>query len=522
MEVTNSSHGSVADLVLVNGDVVPLTLPTKREQALAVGEGVIVAVGSNWEVEQLRGSKTEVIDLAGRTVLPGFIDSHVHFFLTATSYQSAQLDGARTAAEACYLIAQQAARTPAGDWVYGFNYPSWELGRLPNMAELDAVSGDHPVFIAADTFHSSAVNSRAFALLAPPVELVGVQTDPETGEPTGCFVTDTAHFWAARKAYGALSDACIKRNFREAAGRALRAGVTTLHCLDGQFVDGDRDVEVLLDIRESLPLHTLVMYQTMDVQRVVHLGLPRIGGCLAIDGAGPELTALFYDPYPGTPGVYGDLYIPEEKVDSFVQEAHDAGLQIAMHAIGDRAIDILVDAYSKALRTNPRADCRHRVEHFYVPTDSAIERARELGLALSMQPAFSWTGDLPGESLYGALWGPLRANRAEPFSRLCAMGIVVAGGSDSPVSSIDPLLGIHSAVNNPNPIRRVGIEDALRMFTINGAWTGHEEHARGSLAVGKAADIVVLDGDPYLEPDSIKDMQVCLTISAGEVRYAQL
>jgi predicted amidohydrolase YtcJ len=446
----------------------------------------------------------------------------VHFFLTAASYRSAQLDEAGSIAEVCRLVGEQAAKIPPGEWVYGFNCPAWTIGRLPTMDELDAVSGDHPVYVASDSFHSGAANSKAIALLAPPERLRGVEKDPETGEPTGRFLTDEAHFWAAGRAYGALPDEHIQGLFLGAADHAVTKGVTTLHCLDGQFVANDRDIKVLLGLDDRLPLHTLLMYQTMDVERVVELGLPRIGGCLTIDGAGPERTALFYEPYAGAPGVYGDLYIPEERVRSFVMEAHVAGLQIGMHAIGDRAIDILVNAYQEAMESSPRDDRRHRVEHFYVPTDWAIDRARELGLALTMQPAFSWTCDLPGESLYEGLWGAQRANRAEPFPRLCSMGIVVSGGSDSPISAIDPLLGIHSAVNNPNPVRRVSVDDALRMFTINGAWVGHEERERGSLTVGKVADIVVLDQDPYLQADSIKDFEIALTICAGEVRNALL
>ena len=203
-------------------------------------------------------------------------------------------------------------------------------------------------------------------------------------------------------------------------------------------------------------------------------------------------------------------------------EAHTAGLQIGMHAIGDRAIDILVRAYKEAMEAHPRLDCRHRVEHFYVPTDWAIEQARRLGLALPMQPAFSWSCDLPGGSLYKRIWGHERADRAEPFARLCDLGVVVSGGSDSPVTPVDPLLGIHSAINNPNPIRRVSVENALRMFTVNGAWVGREEDQKGTLEAGKLADIVVVDGDPYVESGAIKEFGVALTVCGGAVTHSAL
>ncbi|MGD0999029.1 MAG: amidohydrolase family protein [Thermoleophilia bacterium] len=160
-----------ADLILLNGNVIPVALPNKREQALAISRGRIIAVGPTRTIEQLRRSTTEVVDLAGRTVLPGFIDSHVHFFLTAASYRSAQLDEAGSIAEVCRLVGEQAAKIPPGEWVYGFNCPAWTIGRLPTMDELDAVSGDHPVYVASDSFHSGAANSKAIALLAPPETL---------------------------------------------------------------------------------------------------------------------------------------------------------------------------------------------------------------------------------------------------------------------------------------------------------------------------------------------------------------
>ena len=189
---------------------------------------------------------------------------------------------------------------------------------------------------------------------------------PLVGRP-GPLLDDTV-FPAVRTALGSLSDEDMGAMYRAVAAHAAGRGVTTLHCLEGQFVEADRDVDVLLRLGPELPVHTVVMFQTTDVQRVVGSGLPRIGGCLTIDGAGFERTALMYDPYPDDPTNYGDLYIPEEKVRSFVLEAHRAGLQIGMHALGDRAIDILVGAYAEAMKDTPRDDCRHRVEHFCFPT----------------------------------------------------------------------------------------------------------------------------------------------------------
>jgi predicted amidohydrolase YtcJ len=510
------------DMILFNADVITMGVPNKRQRAVAVKDGRIAFVGGDHSALALATESTRCIDLHGATVLPGLIDSHMHGFATGLTFVSARLETATDVAAVCERMAEQASKVPKGAWVYGMGGVPWALkeGRYPTMAEMDAAVPDNPVYMSSATFHSGATNTRGFGLIGIDPGRHGVEKDA-AGRPTGSFVSDDTHFEAASVAFSALTDDEIADLFRQTAAFAASRGATTLHCLDGQFIAGDRDVKVLLDVAPDLPVHTVLMYQTMDVQRVLELGLPRIGGCLTIDGAGFEHTALMYEPYADVPSTCGDLYISEEKIRSFVREAHAAGLQIGMHAIGDRAVDILTAAYEEVLAELPRDDCRHRAEHFYCPTPVAIERAERDGLALTMQPVFSWLWDYPGGP-YERFWGPERAAKSEPFPELCRRGMVISGGSDSPVTEIAPLVGIHGAVNNPRECRRVSVEDALRMFTINGAWVALEEKEKGTLEVGKLADIVVLDRDPYREPDHIKDFAVEMTITEGRVVYERV
>lgn len=513
----------MTDMILFDGNVVTMDAQGKREQAIAIEGDRIVAVGSSRAMLELGNENTRLINLEGRTVLPGLIDSHTHLFLTGLSLASVPLGQAGSVAEVCELIGERALRTGPGRWVYGMGCVPWRLreARLPTMAELDAVAPHNPVYISAATFHSGATNSVGFAQIGLNPDLPGIDKDA-SGRVTGAFVSDDTHFAAAATAFGALTGDEISEMYSAAAGFAASRGVTTLHCLEGQFMRDDADVMALLDLSGRLPVHIVLMYQTMDVQRVVELGLPRIGGCLTIDGAGFDHTALMYEPYTDDPSTKGDLYIPVDKVRSFVLAAHRAGLQIGMHAIGDHAIDILVGAYAEAAKVEPREDCRHRVEHFYVPSEWAITQARELGLALPMQPAFAWSWDRGPGSEYERIWGRQRADRAEPFARLCDEGLVVSGGSDSPVTEINPLLGIHGAANHPYPTRRVSVETALRMFTVNGAWVAFEEDDKGTLESGKLADLTVVDGDPLKAPETIKDLTVEMTIKAGEVVHESL
>jgi predicted amidohydrolase YtcJ len=387
--------------------------------------------------------------------------------------------------------------------------------RFPTRTELDDAVLGRPVFVASATFHSGAANSVALEQIArrgPSTARIGPQEQ-------GWFLDDESHFAASRVAFGSLTDKEIADLYRRVAKHAASRGVTTLHCLEGQFMQGDRDVRALVDCQRELPVHVVLMYQTMDVERVLDLGLPRIGGCLTVDGACFEHTAAFYEPYRDAPHTCGTLNYPEDEVADFVCRAHTAGLQIGMHAIGDRAIDTLVRSYHAALTQRPRKDARHRVEHFQLPSEWAIDEARDLGLALPMQPVFSYLWDTPGNSSYERSFGMQRAERMEPIGRLARLGLHVSGGSDSPVTPIDPLLGIHAVVNNPRASRRASLEDALRMYTINGAWAAREENMRGSITVGRAADLVVIDRDPFDDSESIAESVVRLTIHDGIVTH---
>jgi predicted amidohydrolase YtcJ len=507
-------------LVLINANVVTMTGSRRRCEAVAVRDERILAVGSSADVLAAgQCDSSVVVDLAGKTVLPGLIDSHTHAFLTGIHSISVHLGSATCVDEVCDAVRDEAQDTPPGRWIYGMDCSPYTLleGRYPHRTQLDAAAPHNPVYIAGSSFHSGVANTRALELIAPDPCLPGMEKDSDTGSSTGAFLSDTGHFYAARRAYSYLSDEDIRSLYIATAARAASRGVTTLHCLDGQFVEHDRDVAVLLDVAPQLPVRTVLMYQTMNVNRVLELGLPRIGGCLTIDGAVFDHTACYYSAYEDDPRTRGELYMSPTAVREFVGKAHRAGLQIGMHAIGDKAIDVLVDAVAAAQASYPRDDCRHRVEHFTSPSDRAILKAGELGLALSMQPIF--TGKWNAEYIH--FLGEERASRSDDYRRLIGEGLKVAGGSDSPITEIDPLLGVHSAVNNPSPNRRVSTEQALRMFTTNGAWVAFEEDEKGTLEAGKLADLVVVDGDPFSDSTRIDELGVDLTMCGGKIVFSR-
>jgi len=387
----------------------------------------------------------------------------------------------------------------------------------PIIEMLDAVVPDRPVYLIGASGHSSAANTHALELIALPEDTPGLLRD-ENGKPNG-LLTNVAnsearsglseHLGLEEKAE-AMIPATIKK--------AHSVGITTIHALEGTpGGESDELVGNFWAAIPNLPLRFVLYYQTLDVDRVVELGLPRIGGCIMLDGDLGPRTAALSEPYIDDPDCYGTLYYSQEEMDAFILEAHKQGLQIALHAVGDAAIEQALDGYEAALDAHPRADHRHRIEHCTVMREDQILRAQRLGVALAIQPPFNiyW----PQEENIPSL-GEARARMVDAVRTLMRPGLLVAGGSDSFVTPLGPMIGVHAAVNHSNPMERVSVHEALQLYTINAAWIGFQEDDRGSLEVGKLGDLVVLGKDPYqIDPRTIKDIPVEMTVIGGNIVY---
>jgi hypothetical protein len=263
----------------------------------------------------------------------------------------------------------------------------------------------------------------------------------------------------------------------------------------------------------------VLWWSTEDVEKVARAGLPRVGEDILLDGSIGSRTAAFEEPYDDDPGNTGDLYYSDEEVEEMVRQAHLNDLQISFHAIGERAITQAIDAFEKVLAEHPKADHRHRLDHCGFPKDEDIERAARLGLVISTQPTFMYLRAGPGK-VYNRRLGEERARGGYPLRAFLDAGITVGAGSDSDVTPLDPLLGIHAAVHQPYPESDVTVEEALRMYTLDAARIVFDEERTGSIEVGKLADLVVLGRDPLTAPkDSLKDLPVTLTVKGGEVTY---
>ena len=310
----------------------------------------------------------------------------------------------------------------------------------------------------------------------------------------------------------------LNRLHRAAAQRAVSVGLTTVHALEGNDQPDDPTVNSLLNIAPELPLRLVVWYQTTNVAAVESLGLPRIGGCILLDGDFGPHTAALLDAYADQPDTRGTLYYTQGEVDAFVKEAHCAGLQIALHAVGDRAAEQALTAYERALEQWPRTDHRHRIEHFEVFDEALARRAQRMGVHLAIQPPFNLY--FGGHTRLNPILGEERALRSDPVRSLIDRGIHVGGGSDSTVTPLKPLYGVHCAVNHSNPAERLDVERAIQLYTLDNAAMAFEEAEKGSIQEGKLGDLVILAEDPLaVEPESIGAISVEATVIGGEVVY---
>jgi hypothetical protein len=502
--------------VFLNGTVYPVEPAGRTYEALAVYGDRIAGLGTNDEIRSLVEKDTEVINLKGRFLMPGFIDTHAHLLdtgLTETRLNFAAVPSLRVILG---QVKERADSLAPGAWVLGGNFDENFTAekRLPTLAELDAAAGGHPLYINHRSYHWSLVNSAALALLGLPADLPGLERGAD-GQPTG-LLNREANASAKVKLAQLVSTAELTAAFCAVSRRAAQVGLTTIHCIEGGEYWGDQYPDFILHARPQT--FTPVLYfNTEDIGKIKERGLARMGGDILVDGSISNRSAAFLEPYSDQPTTRGRLYHTRAELLELIEAAHRAGIQIGFHAIGDAAIEEVLTAYETVLLRWPRPDHRHRIEHFGVPRAEHIAQARKLGLVLPVQPAFVYQKG----ATYLTRLGEERFSRAYPLRDLWAAGLLLGGGSDSLVSPLDPLFGIRAVVNAPRPSQRLTVEQALRLYTLNAAALAFEEKEKGSLTPGKRADLVVLSADPRLVPPAeLERVKVTMTVFAGKVVYA--
>ncbi len=460
-----------------------------------------------------------VVDLPGATITPGFVDTHVHLTPTGTALVNEDVERSGDAAE---LLAIAAARAASGGevvWLQGFDETRWRDPRLPTVEELDAVT-DRPLAIWRADGHICLANTEAI-VRAGVGDLDGAERAAGGGF-TGRVrsdANDRLHRWCSQ----ALSDREVQDLQLRAAGLAASRGVTSVHEMSMPAGAGLRDLEVFLAHRDRLPVDAVPIVATMDVPQIMDLRLPSIGGDLPVDGSIGARTAALREPYADDSGG-GRAAYDDEALEGFFLSGHAAGLQVGVHAIGDRAIEQVLSAWERvygALDSRGRRHFRarrHRIEHVEMVSAAQVERLSMLGIAASVQPVFDarWGG--PG-ALYELGLGAARAAAMNPFRTMLERGVEVGSGSDSPVTPLDPLLGVSALERHHDPAQRLTRQEAIRVSTIGGARLAHQEDKKGTLVPGAHADLVAWDDDPFTALE-VEEMRPVLTVSLGREVFA--
>lgn len=542
-------HDAIApDLIFVNGKVLTADAVDRQAQGVAVKAGHILAVGSSAEMLELRGRSSEIVDLAGRVLIPGLTDPHVHLADDGAASLN-KLDvrdfnsNVRSIEHILEHIRAQAREVAPGQWITCTGSPMQDFRmpekRFPRREELDAAAPDHPVSIGFGA-HVTIANSKALELAhvtkeTPPPGGGAIELDPATGELTGKLVERAQYL--VRNVIPAYTYEQMKDGIVFAATRALRRGVTTIH----DIVTNDETVRAYqeLVLEGRLPLRVSLLIRILEAKIVpaslLNLGIKtgfgndwlRIGGVkMSIDGGITGRVAAFNEPYADDPCRCGLIRIPVEELDPTVDAYHRAGHRVCIHAIGDKAMDMALDAIEKALATSPRADHRHRVEHLgnWMITEERLARIRKLDILPVPNIAFLhylW------ESLVACM-GPQRLAGSFGVKTMLASGIKLTSGSDGPgYWPADPLRDLSIAVSRKlwsggtiGMDEAIPLAAALRMFTINAAYNGFDERIKGSIEPGKLADLTVLAHDPYaIAGEKIKDIPVDMTIVDGKIAF---
>jgi len=461
-----------------------------------------------------------LVELPGATIVPGFIDAHVH--LTSAGAAQANEDVALVRTKGALLaLATDRARATDDEIValQGFDETGWEVPELPTLAELDAAV-ERPLVVRRVDGHLALANSAALRA-ADVTEIEGCERD-EGGRPTG-VVTRRANAELGRWAAALRSDHQIERLQLAAASLAASRGVTAVHEMSMPHDDGERDVDVFRRHRQRLPVHAIAIVATMDVPRAIELGHDSIGGDLPTDGSVGARTAAVSEPFTSTDD-RGITYYADDELAGFFHGAHGAGLQVGVHAIGDRAIEQVLSAWERiyaSLDSRERRHFRarrHRIEHFEMPSTTQIERAAMLGLAASVQPAFDLTWGGP-DGLYERRLGPDRAFAMNPFRSMLDRGIVVGAGSDAPVTALDPWLAVEAMERHHDPAQRLGRVEAIRVHTVGSARLAHQDEKKGLLEPGAHADFAAYEVDP-ITVDEVGGLRPILTVSLGREVFA--
>ncbi len=530
----------MADLVLLNGSVWTVNPDQPWAEAVAITEGKILKAGSTAEVKKTVGNQTQVIDLDRDLVLPGFIDSHTHFLEGGFSLLSIQLREAKSREEFVTRIKEKVTEMEKGEWILNGNWDhqSFDPPELPRKEWIDGVTPHNPVCINRHDGHMVLANSLALKIAGITRETLSPEggeiiKDPRTGEPTG-ILKDAAIDMVTKHIPEPSLQAKMKAA-EVALKHAAECGVTSVHDM---AYTGNIEVyqELLKEKRLTSRLCVYISIEEIDLYQNFKSRIAegntflKVGGLKGfVDGSLGSATALFFEPYTDDPektGLFHSQMFPEGVMEQRIIEADKAGLQVAIHAIGDRANHVLLDIMEKAMAQGGERDRRWRIEHAQHLLSEDIERMARLRIIASVQPYHAIDDGRWAEKKIGKE----RCQTTYAFKSLLEKGALLACGSDWTVAPLDPLSGIYAAVTrqtldgkNPEgwfPEQKISLEEAVKGYTLNGAYAEFSERMKGTVEEGKLADLVVLTQNIFeIPPGEIQNTKVKMTIVNGKIIF---
>ncbi len=510
-----------ADLVLKNANVVTMDRAQPQARLVAVRDGKVWLVGSNSLLEEVEATGTKVIDCQGKTLVPGFNDAHCHTFSFMRKLLSIDLSPPNVGSieDIKELIARQAQNTPPNQWIVGTDYNEFYFPekRHPNRWDIDEVAPDHPVVVSHRSLHGCVLNSRALELAGitsetPEPPGATIERDLTSGEPNGVLYEMLGYI--REKVMPPWTEQELDKGMNLVNRHSLSYGLTSI-----------QDATTVNDYHRWQTFRRYVDTGKLDIRVYMMFGPETAGefkeAGLSFGTGDSHLRLGGLKLVPSSPG--GQLYPPQPELNRLVLEMHRSGFPVAIHAIRDSTVEAVATAYEYVREQAPESVIRHRVEHCAECPPPLLERLRQLQVVIATQPPFLYYS---GERYLDTVDKEILPHLYRIRSFFDA-GLVVAGSSDSPIVSNNPLIGIYGAVTRRaasgvqlQPEEMITPEQALAMYTTNAAYASHEEDIKGSITPGKLADMVLLSDDPTrVDAEAIKDISVEMTVIDGNVAW---
>jgi hypothetical protein len=537
----NSQPKPLATLIITNGAIYTVDKQHPRADAVAVIGDRIVAVGSRAEIDLWRGPETRVIDAGRKLVLPGFNDAHVHFIQGGAQLDQVQLTDAASPQEFAKRIAAQAKKTPKGEWILGgrWDETKWPKQELPTKELVDGVTGATPIFVERYDGHEALANSTAMKVAGVDVKTAdvpgGVIVRDASGNPTGIFKDAAQEL--IYKVVPPMTQEQRVRVARRALEHAASLGVTSVQHMNPEFAD----VAAYSELAENGELTTRIYAVPMetDWRDQAKVGIRHAWGSSYLrlgavkgyaDGSLGSRTAYMFEPFtddPANRGLLSEEMHPPSAMRDRLMGADAAGLQIRVHAIGDRAISTMLDIFADIEKEHGYHDQRFAIEHAQHMAQKDFERFAKLHVIASMQPYHAIDDGRWAEKRLGHD----RARYSYAWRSFLDHGVTLAFGTDWPVAPLDPMLGLYAAVTratldgkNPDgwiPEEKITLPEAIEAYTMGAAFAEFQDREKGSITPGKLADMVILSDNIFdLKPEAIRNVKVQTTIVGGKVVYA--